>query len=94
MIPVADYPIILFWLFVTAAPFFVAFIVWISKTLTKQNVALAVLVSETRPTLKLTNEIIDLKLADAVLTQSVLNNTKSIQTLFNNWETYYNRMGK
>lgn len=82
MIPIDDYPIIIFWGFTLLLPFLVAFIVWIIKTLNKQTTALAVLISETRPTLKLVNEVIDLKVASAELNEGMKRNTENIKTLF------------
>lgn len=89
MIPVADYPVILFWFFVTSTPFLVGFGVWITKTLGKQNTLLAILTNESKTSLKLVNEVIDLKLADAKLIETVKTNTENIKRLFSNWEHYY-----
>lgn len=66
-IPTTVYGPIIIGILVFIAPFAIGFSVWIVKTLNAQNLALAVLVSETRPTIKLVNEVIDLKLASAEL---------------------------
>ena len=69
--PATQYGPFIFWIIIGAVPFIIAFSVYIVKQLNLLNVALAVLVSETRPTIKLVNEVIDLKLASAELDTKV-----------------------
>ena len=83
-----DYITIMFYLFILSIPFVLGFIVWITKTLNKQNLALAVLVSETRPALKIVNEVIDLKLASAVINETLIKNTANIDKIFTTLDHY------
>ena len=57
------------------------FIRTVSRTLAEHSTALAVLVSETRPGLKLQDEVLDLKLASAELNQAKLDHEKRITRL-------------
>lgn len=57
------------------------FIRTVLKTLGDHTTALAVLVSETRPGLKLTDEVIDLKVASAELDVARLNHEARITSL-------------
>lgn len=66
------------WIMGGAAPFIIAFGVWVNRSLQKQTTLLAVLTSETRPAIKLVNEVIDLKLASAELNEKA----KSVDNQF------------
>ena len=57
------------------------FIRTVSKTLAEHSTALAVLVAETRPGLKLQDEVLDLKLASAELNESRKNHEQRLQSL-------------
>lgn len=64
------------------------FIKTVSRTLGEHTTALAVLISETRPGLKVTDEILDLKLASAELNESKKDHEKRITSLENPKEKY------
>lgn len=59
------------------------FVRTVSKTLNDHGTALAVLVSETRPYIKLTDEVLDLKLASAELDVSRKDHERRITKLEN-----------
>ena len=57
------------------------FVRTVSKTLADHSTALAVLISETRPGLKLTDEVLDLKAASAELNQTGKDHEKRLTRL-------------
>ena len=57
------------------------FIRTVSRTLAEHSTALAVLVSETRPGLKLQDEVLDLKLASAELNAAKIDHERRLQSL-------------
>lgn len=57
------------------------FIRTVSKTLAEHSTALAVLVSETRPGLKLQDEVLDLKLASAELNAAKIDHERRLTSL-------------
>ena len=65
------------------------FIRTVSKTLAEHSTALAVLVAETRPGLKLQDEVLDLKLASAELNESRKNHEQRLTSLENSREKYH-----
>ena len=65
------------------------FIRTVSRTLAEHSTALAVLVAETRPGLKLQEEVIDLKLASAELNEARKNHEQRLTSLENSREKYH-----
>jgi len=53
----------------------------VSRTLAEHSTALAVLISETRPGLKLQDEVLDLKLASAELNAAKIDHERRLQSL-------------
>ena len=64
----------------------VYFVRTVSRALAQHGTALAVLVSETRPGLKLVGEVMDLKLASAELNESMKSYDRRITSLENSRE--------
>ena len=65
------------------------FIRVVSHTLGQHTTALAVLVSETRPGLKLLDEVMDLKLASAELNETRKDHERRLQSLENVRDKYH-----
>ena len=85
-----EYGPAILWVLGFLIPSMITFAVWLTKTMYRHTTLLAVLVSETKPvaidTVKLKNEVIDLKLASAELNQYRINDREDIDLLLKDRE--------